>query len=359
MSSKPAGSAGAHPQARRLGLQRQRDPGASPPPPQQTSTSAAATPASAACAAISSPTVPCPAITSGWSKGGISVSPRAAASPRPERVAVRGRPVVEHHLGARARACPRSSPPARPTGIRITAGAPCAAAAQATPCAWLPEEIGQHAARPRRPAPAPRPPPRPPRALNEPVTCRHSALTSTRRPAIRSSAAAASSGVRRMPARPRRRRPDRRDVGHASHPREQRLERRQRLGLVEERRVPAVRAPRPRSDPAAAPASCATVSAVRQIRVRPAHHRHRHPRQRVEERPHVRRPAGRRPPPPRRAAADRSSAPARPAPSSNHRRASASHRSGVSPGTASPCAPGARRRRLEASAPAARSRARS
>ena len=75
---------GPHPEPRRLRLERQRDPRRRArrrrsrparrprrrPPPR-------------ACSAISSPTVPCPAITSGWSKGGISVSPRSAASRAP------------------------------------------------------------------------------------------------------------------------------------------------------------------------------------------------------------------------------------------------------------------------------------
>ena len=62
-SSKPSGSTG---RVRRPGARASSAsamPDVSPPPPQQTSTSAASTPSSAACSAISSPTVPCPAIT--------------------------------------------------------------------------------------------------------------------------------------------------------------------------------------------------------------------------------------------------------------------------------------------------------
>ena len=83
MSSKRSGSTG---RTRKLGASASSAsaiPALRPPPPQQTSTSRAVTPASAACAAISSPVVPCPAITSGWSNGGIRVSPRAAASSAP------------------------------------------------------------------------------------------------------------------------------------------------------------------------------------------------------------------------------------------------------------------------------------
>lgn len=87
-------------------------------------------------------------------------------------------------------------------GIRITAGAPCAAAAQATPWAWLPEE---KASTPRASASgaSAETAAQAPRALKEPVTCRHSALTQTRRPARLSSAAAESSGVRCTWPRPR------------------------------------------------------------------------------------------------------------------------------------------------------------
>ena len=59
---------------------------------------------------------------------------------RAERVAVLGGAVVEHHLGAVARASPSIFTAGASEGIRITAGAPCAAAAQATPWAWLPDE---------------------------------------------------------------------------------------------------------------------------------------------------------------------------------------------------------------------------
>ena len=83
ISSNPAGSAVRTLRPGASASKASATPALSPPPPHGTSTSASATPASAACAAISSPSVPCPAITSGWSNGGIRLSFRSAASRAP------------------------------------------------------------------------------------------------------------------------------------------------------------------------------------------------------------------------------------------------------------------------------------
>ena len=66
-SSKPSGSTGRTSIPGASASSASAMPEVSPPPPQGTSTSASATPCSAACCAISSPNVPCPAITSGSS----------------------------------------------------------------------------------------------------------------------------------------------------------------------------------------------------------------------------------------------------------------------------------------------------
>ena len=165
-----------------------------PPPPQHTSTSASATPAAAACSAISRPTVPCPEITCGSSNGLTSVMPRSAAI----------RPPISSRLSVSRSYSTTSAPYAFvfailsdgvSSGITMTAGMPNASAAHATPCPWLPllyamtpparsasgiAETALHA----------------PRILNEPVRCRHSALTRTRRPTSSSRNGDESSGVR-------------------------------------------------------------------------------------------------------------------------------------------------------------------
>ena len=85
--------------------------------------------------------------------------------------------------------------------MMMTEFVPCAVAAIATPCAWLPDE---NAITPcaRTDAGSADTAAQAPRALNDPVICRHSALIHTLRPAMASSAGEDSRGVRRTcPAR--------------------------------------------------------------------------------------------------------------------------------------------------------------
>src|SRR5512135_2655380 len=81
-------------------------------------------------------------------------------------------------------------------GITIVAGTPSRRAAQATPCAWLPDE---NATTPALRCAASSCARRlyAPRNLNEPMCCRVSSLSRTRPPVSSSSGVSASSGVRR------------------------------------------------------------------------------------------------------------------------------------------------------------------
>ena len=117
-------------------------PEASPPPPTGTSTAAT----SGASATISSPIVPCPAMTSRWSNGGITVMPRLPAVPR-----VRGsRSAIGHqmHLGAE-RPDRVDLDRAETSGMTTTHGMPSRRAAYATAWPWLPDECVTTPARPR------------------------------------------------------------------------------------------------------------------------------------------------------------------------------------------------------------------
>ena len=110
-------------------------PEMSPPPPTGTMTVDPAGMSSAS----SSPTVPCPAMMKGSSKGGTNVAPVAAASARAaamasSTVAPANRmaapyPSVASTLGRGAA-----------SGMKMTASSPACRAARATPWAWLPAE---------------------------------------------------------------------------------------------------------------------------------------------------------------------------------------------------------------------------
>ena len=67
---------GDHPDVRPARLDRRGDAGDQPPPPVQTTTVAT----SGHCSRISRPTVPCPAMTSGWSKGWMNTDPVRSAN---------------------------------------------------------------------------------------------------------------------------------------------------------------------------------------------------------------------------------------------------------------------------------------
>ncbi len=179
-----------------------RCPRASPPPPQQTSTSAARDPR---LRRVRRDLEPGGALPGDHLRMVVGRDQRQAARRRRSRPRARRGPGSAGRRAPprrRARGCPRSSPPARPSA----SGSPPARHAPPPPR----RRPGRGCPR-RRPAPrAPAPPAssaetaaQAPRALNEPVTCRHSALTQTRRPARLSSAAADRSGVRRT--RPRAR----------------------------------------------------------------------------------------------------------------------------------------------------------
>ena len=89
--------------------------------------------------AISSPTVPCPEMMSGWSKGGTMASPSAAAisSARARRST---EVVPSRTISAPSRSAPRRFTGGAVVGMTTTARAPRMRAASATPWAWLPEE---------------------------------------------------------------------------------------------------------------------------------------------------------------------------------------------------------------------------
>ena len=108
-------------------------PEISPPPPMATTIVAT----SGHCSRISSPTVPCPAITSRWSNGWISTAPVRAANSRaatsasstllPAYSISAPYPLVAVTLGSGA-----------PSGMKTVARMPSRPAASATPWAWLP-----------------------------------------------------------------------------------------------------------------------------------------------------------------------------------------------------------------------------
>jgi hypothetical protein len=104
-----------------------------PPPPVQTTIVFA----SGTWSRISSPAVPCPAMTCGWSNGWMNTLPRSAASAlaatsasstvTPLRMTSAPYALVASTFGNGA-----------PCGIYTRALAPSMLAARATPCAWLP-----------------------------------------------------------------------------------------------------------------------------------------------------------------------------------------------------------------------------
>ena len=110
-------------------------PAASPPPPMGT----IAVSTSGQSCAISSPTVPCPEMMSGSSKGGTIASPSAAAifSARARRSTDI---VPSNTTSAPSLSAPRRFTGGAVVGMTTTARAPRMRAASATPWAWLPEE---------------------------------------------------------------------------------------------------------------------------------------------------------------------------------------------------------------------------
>ena len=110
-------------------------PEMSPPPPTHTTTVVA----SGTCAAISRPTVPCPAMMSGWSNGWTKTRPCSAAyavasvsassKVPPTRRTSAPYPIVASTFGSGAS-----------TGMKTVASTSCSAAARATPWAWLPAD---------------------------------------------------------------------------------------------------------------------------------------------------------------------------------------------------------------------------
>ena len=106
-----------------------------PPPPTQTTTVAT----SGRSCAISSPTVPWPAMIRASSNGGMYSSERVSRI----SAATRWRSSLE--FAQRTISAPNAAVRATFTGaafsgITIVAGTPCSAAAAATPCAWFPLE---------------------------------------------------------------------------------------------------------------------------------------------------------------------------------------------------------------------------
>ena len=109
-------------------------PLASPPPPSGTTTSFT----SGACRAISSPIVPWPATTSGWSNAWTSVKPCASASRARRRLGLVVAAVHELHLAA-VLAHRRHLGQRRLRGHdEHRAARPASRAAKATAWAWLP-----------------------------------------------------------------------------------------------------------------------------------------------------------------------------------------------------------------------------
>ncbi len=89
------------------------------------------------CSRISSPTVPCPAITSGWSNGWIRIAPvRSANSCAATRLSSTVFPANSTFAPYALVAATFGS--GAPTGMNTVDCAPSMPAAKATPCAWLP-----------------------------------------------------------------------------------------------------------------------------------------------------------------------------------------------------------------------------
>jgi hypothetical protein len=108
-------------------------PEISPPPESGTSTQAA----SGASSAISRPIVPCPAMTSGWSKGGIGVRPSSASS-RSTSAWASSWECPTMRISPPAASTARSLLPGTSEDMQITARTPSARAAWARARPWLP-----------------------------------------------------------------------------------------------------------------------------------------------------------------------------------------------------------------------------
>mmetsp|Transcript_6678 Transcript_6678/g.16148 ORF Transcript_6678/g.16148 Transcript_6678/m.16148 type:complete len:361 (-) Transcript_6678:144-1226(-) len=117
-------------------------PAISPPPPTGTNTAST----SSHCRKISNPTVPCPAITAGWSNGGTNTFPVASATRS-----------ASFFAASKLSPCSTTrTPRRRPTastlirgvasGMTMVASTPRRSAARATPCAWLPADAATHPA---------------------------------------------------------------------------------------------------------------------------------------------------------------------------------------------------------------------
>ena len=84
--------------------------------------------------------VPCPAMTCGWSNGGMSVRPRSRGEPLRDRLAVLAVAVVERRPRRRSRASPSSLTARRVRRHHDDGRDAEQPPASATACAWLPDE---------------------------------------------------------------------------------------------------------------------------------------------------------------------------------------------------------------------------
>lgn len=133
MSAASSGSAPSTRTSGRSDLIAVATPEINPPPDIGTTTAST----SGRSSRISRPMVPWPAITSGWSNGGISAAPRSAtrASARSTRSVM---PTMKTSAPSAFVASILTAGVL--SGITIAAGTPCRRAANATACAWLPLE---------------------------------------------------------------------------------------------------------------------------------------------------------------------------------------------------------------------------
>lgn len=137
--------------------------------------------------------MPCPAITSGWSKGGTNSAPDAAASAT--ACALASSKLSPWRTAAAPRARTASTLIVGvTTGMTIVAGTPSVWAASATPCAWFPADAATTPAA-RRAAGARAIMLYAPRSLNEKTGCVSSRLSSTVAPRRADRRGAASRGV--------------------------------------------------------------------------------------------------------------------------------------------------------------------